>query len=911
MPKLVIRPLDKGLRNDRLAFNIDNDSFPVLQNAYQWRGRVKRKRGTSPLTRLNRQINTSSIQTDGSGNFSGNILSGLETNSSVVLGSIVIGAQTFSDTSPATGILTGSSGATGTINYASGALTISGATATTNIQFSYYPDLPVMGLEDLNLSALDFPSTIAFDTTYSYSISNSTPYNNHDVSYYKNPASSTYSGYTAKTTNTPTTWNGQNYQQFWTVNYQGAFWAVNGIKSSSDLSTVGMQFLPAANITSATQTSATTVNFVIPSTPLQIGDFVFANEFTGTSGSTLNLQTGYVTNISGTTYTVKFPNANIGGSGLTPGILQYLTNRSSTSIDCIRWYDGDPTTSTNGWVNFAPPLSQSNFSIDDEPASVYYLVGAVLMLPFKDRLLFMGPVIQNSLGSKYYLQDTVIYCQNGTPYYTCSFSGSATSATTTFTPILTPASQTATPTAWFEDSPGYGGFISAGYAQPILTASNNEDVLIIGFSNRQTRFVYTGNDLVPFNFFIINSEYGSTSTFSAITLDRGVLTVGPNGIVITSQIGSQRIDVEIPDQIFEFALSNNGFSRVTAHRDFINEWIYFTYNSDEYSTYPDNSSNTFPSQTLFYNYRENTWAVFNESFTTYGTFRQQTGLTWSDLISPLTWDTWTTPWDSGSSNLLQPEVIAGNANGFVVFRTQYTTEAPTIAITAIASTTISAPNHGLNVGDYFIVSSVAGSITPTINGQIFQVLNATNNSITVSTSFSGTYLGLGVIQRLYVPVIKTKQFPLAWDMARKTRIGNQQYLLTKTSYAQITLLLFLSTDDTDPYNAGSIVPSPESTNNSLVYSNVLYTCPESSNLGLTPANTNLQMITEPISGTSPQQQIWHRINTSLIGDTVQLGFTLSPTQMTTVDVSGNPISQFAEIELHGIIIDVQPSQLLA
>jgi len=83
---------------------------------------------------------------------------------------------------------------------------------------------------------------------------------------------------------------------------------------------------------------------------------------------------------------------------------------------------------------------------------------------------------------------------------------------------------------------------------------------------------------------------------------------------------------------------------------------------------------------------------------------------------------------------------------------------------------------------------------------------------------------------------------------------------------------------------------------------VLYTCPESTNLGLTPANINLNMVTA-----SQQQQIWHRMNTSLLGDTVQLGFTMSDTQMR--DTSFN--NQFVEIELHSIVIDVTPSGVLA
>ena len=112
----------------------------------------------------------------------------------------------------------------------------------------------------------------------------------------------------------------------------------------------------------------------------------------------------------------------------------------------------------------------------------------------------------------------------------------------------------------------------------------------------------------------------------------------------------------------------------------------------------------------------------------------------------------------------------------------------------------------------------------------------------------------------------------------------------------------MSQDGNTPYNSGNIVPDNNVMNNSLVYSTVLYTCPESTNLGLTPANTNLQMVTA-----ASQQAIWHRINTSLLGDTVQVGFTMSDAQMRDVNFT----NQFKEIELHGFILDVNPSQWLA
>ena len=266
------------------------------------------------------------------------------------------------------------------------------------------------------------------------------------------------------------------------------------------------------------------------------------------------------------------------------------------------------------------------FPSHDLPPGQYYLVGAKAILPFKDRLLFFGPIIQtSSAGSQKYLQDTVIYSQNGTPYYTCTFPyatavpTASTIVSATITDVLVPTNQTAYPSSFWENVTGYGGFIQAGYDQPINTVVSSQDVILVGLEKRNARLVYTGNDILPFTFYSIESEYGSASTFSAIDMDKGAISVGLNGIVMTSQNNSERIDLSIPDEVFQINLSNNGQQRVSGHRDFINEWIYFTYSSAN-----QNSINYFPNQTLFYNYRDNSWAIFNENYTTYGSFRKTT-----------------------------------------------------------------------------------------------------------------------------------------------------------------------------------------------------------------------------------------------------------------------------------------------
>lgn len=1000
----------QGLATDKIPPFIDNSTFPTLQNAYAWRGRAKKKRGTELLNRLQRKFSSGSntITLDGSGN--GNILSGfmLQANASIVPGSVTIvdTIATVTYTDPAKN---GTLSPSGSINYATGSIIILAAAGhTITASFQYYPTLPVMGLEDFlptptNATPISYPLLVAFDTTYSYQLLPSSKVF-YDVTFYKNPINPS-TNLPWKTTNTPFVWSGDDWQQFWTTMYFNAMWATNGKP--------GFHYVNGAYV-SGSGTPNIVFNFTFPAggpyQSLVVGDVLWFNEW-GTNS--INGLTGIVTvvNNAGTgQYTVTFT-GNQTASGI--GIAQLLTN-SIPGQDGIKWYDGDPTipNGPNGWVNFSPPLSKYDSSTNKNP---FYLIGCTSIVAFKDRLLAFGATVANTTGaaSVMYQYDTVVYSQVGSPFYVpngpdATGANPPTGGGTSMVPLgITPPSTTSLPVtagnAWWSFPPGFGGFESTGLDMAITTVNPNEDVLIVGLSNnRFVRLVYTANDLRPFIFYSINSELGANATFSGISLDRGVVSLGQYAISLTDQTSSRRIDLIIPDNIFQVAQDNHGAQRVNAVRDFRNEWMFFTYPKSA-------DPNIFPTQSFFFNYRDNTWAIFDECFTTQGQVRliytSGLGRPWEELTD-FTWAEWLDPWNSGFETEEFPNIIGGNQQGFVLIKeTDDIGEGQALAIQSIAisgsSILITSPNHCLTPNDYILIQGCLG--VANINNTIRQVTINDIDSFYVDTFAgipTGTYLGLGTYCRLPVFNIQTKQFPIFWEQGRKVRIGTQLFLFDTTNSGQITLNMFQGQNPVGIVNPPPYYPDPNSSNDAIIYTNILYTSPEqltttinSAGIGtignavLTTITINLFQLLNIISGGVPdggtsiqpgsvmlvignpmaarftdngdgtftaqgtgislgstinyntgittlvfstapnqqfsfasfsyfynlsqtapqtqQDQIWHRMNTSILGDSVQLGFTMSDAQMRNLTL----VNQ--DFVMHAFVVEFSPAGVLA
>ena len=166
-----------GLVQEREEFLLPDDAYPILQNAYVWREKILRKKGYLLLGRLRRNINGILVNFSGSP-FSFNLYSRLtvpitgEPNATIVPGSVILTFNAVVFTDQGDGTLTSPTpGNSGKINYSTGGVVLiktTGGGVIPTAVFSYYPGLPVMGINLREIQDLRNDQTIFFDQKYAY-----------------------------------------------------------------------------------------------------------------------------------------------------------------------------------------------------------------------------------------------------------------------------------------------------------------------------------------------------------------------------------------------------------------------------------------------------------------------------------------------------------------------------------------------------------------------------------------------------------------------------------------------------------------------------------------------------------------------------------------------------------------------
>jgi hypothetical protein len=195
--RFLIAPINTGLETDLKPWLIPDDAFAQLNNAYVFRGRVRKRFGsqytgvgwpdelTRPLySRLGYNLGVTY-----SGTIPGSKFSQLGQQfwvNGVILTVYQNGAMLTTD----------SAQATGTYNTGTGAYAIAGAGVTGDLY--WYPSQPVMGLCQLESSTINDEPSMAFDTQFAYR----------------------YNGFWFNSTGGGP-WHGDDTNFFWTCNWKG------------------------------------------------------------------------------------------------------------------------------------------------------------------------------------------------------------------------------------------------------------------------------------------------------------------------------------------------------------------------------------------------------------------------------------------------------------------------------------------------------------------------------------------------------------------------------------------------------------------------------------------------------------------------------------------------------------------
>ncbi len=779
---VMITSFNAGLTKDKKPYLLLDNAFQELKNAYTWRERVKKREGIKLIGRLRRCFTVAVTLTNQANGASYNVadiladaafgLRTTEPDAEIEPGgvTIVVGALTFTDDNSDGVLVEANLLGTGTINYATGELNLVFAPAigATNVDvtFCYFPALPAMGIEKRELAAINVEQTAWFDTKYVYS------YDGNDFS---SPST--------------TTWAGDDSNFFWMANYRGAtpdvrlFFVTNNaapaadasnrIRSTTDLIT-WTDFEPAVAGTLVTAEGVGTLT-----TPWTAFAGVLANTPIIPGSVTITVSNGVDTTVGFRDQVGTYPAGVLNGSPSTnSGTIDYSTGAISLTISPAMTADATVTATYQHETSF--------------------LFQAKLIIAYYGRLLALNVYEGASAGIAVNIFNRCRFSQIGNPLQQ---------------------------NAWISTVPGRGGFIDAPTNEAIVSARFYKNTLIVFFEKSTWELRYVGEFGLPFLWERISSDFGSESTFSTVLFDRGVMAVGDKAIVSSSGNDVQRIDMAIPDTVFEFNNEQGGKERVHGVRDFQKELVYWTYSDG-------GLAKKFPNRALLFNYRNGTYATFRDNVTVFGELTTPTGISWDTSIS---WDT-ATPWDTLYPSEF-PMIISGNQQGWVHWY-QYpdaetTADALTnmneheslaikdITLTAASDVSIEVINHNLEqneiiyiTGLLFVDEATDAAVTTNLNDKFYQVTITDDDNVTLKEwnftteqyqttssdnlgytpdpSDGDTYMGGGQVALIQNLNIITKDFNPFAEQGSHIKMSYTDFMTDATPNSAVSIDLFVN-----------------------------------------------------------------------------------------------------------------------
>ncbi len=373
--------------------------------------------------------------------------------------------------------------------------------------------------------------------------------------------------------------------------------------------------------------------------------------------------------------------------------------------------------------------------------------------------------------------------------------------------------------AFRRDIFGKGGVIDAPTSEAIIGAMFVKNTLIVLFEETTWQLTYVGEYGTPFVWERISSDFGSESTFSSVLFDNQMLAVGDTAVIAANAVNAQRIDLDIPDQVFQISNVNNGPLRVWGVRDYQRELVFWNYPDGQTQAAPEVNL-IFPNKVLLYNYRNNTWAIFRDSITAFGTFRLDPSVTWDS--TDVTWDDTTVTWDDVDTQENFPSIVIGNQQGFVHLYGYKTPDDASLVVDAIDLTVspivITSVNHNLQdfeiielLGLQFVDSTATPmtALTTDLNEKTYQVHVITKDTFSISkwdtttqsyaNNFAFTpdpliaeYVGGGTIVLFPRLNVQTKDINVFQDKGLQIKLSYIDFLMQPTDNSAFSVVLALN-----------------------------------------------------------------------------------------------------------------------
>lgn len=839
---LPIFGLDQGggLQTNKKPVWIADQAFQTLENVYIWRDRAKKREGLKFLGRLQRILTDQSLGTTSAGPPNTvtitNIFSTLsipEPNPELSPGQLVItvgtpDTATFTDLGDGNFSVTGAGISVGSyVNYATGLVVLQftaltgGATITASV--SYFPSLPAMGIKQREIGLISDDQTLFFDTKYCY-IWNGTSFQEFIPG---------------------TTWNGANFNFFWSTNYRGIepqdrlFFVTNFVNTSENpmryvdsSDTAWTDFAPivsgnnlATEIVGTIDGSGTTFSGTLLHTPIAGSVLITVAGITFTDPTGSGVLTGNPNTNSGTidyttgaivlnfTPTIHFMGTITAITTAVNAVVTSPTHDLTTGAQItITGVIGTIDSQVNN-MNFTITVIDNNtFSLNATTTGTYgsggewilttassnvvatydygttFLFQALLLIPYFGRLLALNVWEGTTIGTAVNIFNRCRFSAVGNPVQT---------------------------NAWRTDIFGRGGFVDAPTNEQITGVTFLNNTLIVFFEQTTWQLRYVGEYGFPFVFERIASDLGSDSTFSPVLFNDNILAVGDKGIIAANSNSVSRIDLQIPDQIFSFQNANQGVQRIQGIRDYQKEIVFWNF-PDAFTQAAPGVSTIFPNKVMLFNYRNKSWSIFRDNVTVFGTFPQSTNITWDSLV--VFWDSQAVTWDDVDSQSLFPLIVSGNQQGFINFYQiqgpQGTAlvpanEQPSLSITAIALSgnilTLTIINHNLANGEIiylsqiqFIDSTTFLPVATSLNDTLYAVNVIDINTISLAmwafnlqqyyvdfpytpSLAASIYIGGGLVTLFPVPIMQTKDFNPYQAKGSQSMLSRIDFLMDTTT----------------------------------------------------------------------------------------------------------------------------------